>query len=231
MRQRHVLIGCVGAALMLAAGRFGLDAAAQGTGTIHGLVSVDTVPEKMMVAVTADQAVCGEEVEDRGTVVDSAGGVKNAVVVLTGVAWPEPPPAGVINNKACYFEPRVQVARTGSQIDVTSEDNTLHTTHAYDDRQRTLFNIALPVAGMTVKRPLRRPGPLRVECDSHGWMRGWVYITDDLAVVTGDDGRFELSGVPPGTYELAIWHERYTGVAQSVTVTGGGAVEASFILE
>ena len=231
MRQRQVLIGCVVAAVMVAVGRFGLDATAQGTGRIQGRVSVGTVPEKMMVAVTADQAVCGDEVEDRATVVDPAGGVKNAVVLVTGLVWPAPPPAGVINNKACYFEPRVQVARPRSQIDVTSEDNTLHTTHAYDDRQRTLFNIALPVPGMTIKRPLRRPGPVRIECDSHGWMRGWVYVTDDMAVVTGDDGRFELTGVPPGTYELAIWHERFTGTAQSVTVTAGATVAAGFTLQ
>ena len=50
-------------------------------------------------------------------------------------------------------------------------------------------------------------------------MRGWVYVTDDIAAVTGPDGHFEISGVPPGTYELSLWHERYRGSAQSMTVT------------
>ena len=231
MTQRQWVTGCAAAALGIAAGIFGVDTAAQGTATISGRVTVDAVPEKRMVAVTADQAICGDEIEDRATVVDPSGGVKNAVVVVTGLLWPADPPAPVINNKGCSFDPRVQVAKPRSQVAVTSEDNTLHTTHAYDDRHRTLFNIAISVAGLTVKRPLQRPGPLRIECDSHAWMRGWVYVTPDMAVVTGDDGRFELTGVPPGTYELAIWHERYSGTTQSVTVMAGGAVEVTFTLQ
>ena len=135
----------------------------------------------MFVDVTADQAACGERVEDRATVVDPAGGVANAIVTVQGLPWTADPPAPVINNTECYFEPRVQVAKTRSVVSIQSEDTALHTTHAYDDRARTLFNIAIPIPGMDIKRPLRRPGLVRVECDSHGWMRGWVLVTDDVA--------------------------------------------------
>ena len=202
-------------------------------GVIAGRVMVTRVPDPVMVAVTTDQAVCGTEVEDRATVVSPDGGVANAVIVVAGAPWTAKadPPAPSINNQRCYFEPRVQVARTRSLVAVTSEDDTLHTTHAYDDRARTEFNIAIPVAGMTIQRPLRRPGLVRVECDSHGWMRGWVYVTDDMAGVTGLDGRFELTGVPPGTYEVTVWHERYTGASQQVTVTAGGTAQADFAVE
>ena len=51
-----------------------------------------------------------------------------------------------------------------------------------------------------------------------------------MPAVTAADGRFEIAGVPPGTYELAIWHERYEGAAQTVTVTAGGVTEADFTL-
>ena len=61
-------------------------------------------------------------------------------------------------------------------------------------------------------------------------MRGWVYVTDDIATVGGLDGRFEIGDVPPGTYELTIWHERYGGTVQTVTVSHGSPVEASFTL-
>lgn len=207
------------------------DAGEQVAGTIAGFVRVDSVPQLVMVEVSTDRPVCGDEVEDRATQVDSSGGVANAVIVVTGVPWTTAPPAPVINNKDCYFEPRVQVAQTGSQVTITSEDQTLHTTHAYDDRARTMFNVAIPIPGMRIQRPLRRPGIVRVECDSHRWMRGWVSVTDDTAGVTGPDGRFEISGVPPGTYEVTVWHERYEGASQSVTVTPGGVAEAIFTVQ
>ena len=203
----------------------------QGGGRIVGKVTVSDIPETVMVEVTSDQAVCGDEVEDRATVVDASGGVANAVIIVTGAAWVEDPPPAVVNNKNCYFEPRVQVAKTRTLISVKSEDDTLHTTHTYDDRARTMFNVAIPVPGMTIDRPLRRPGVVRVECDSHGWMRGWVYVTDDMGVVSGPDGSFEITGVPPGSYELTIWHERFAGMSRRVTVTAGGAVEANFTLQ
>ena len=205
----------------------------QGVGSIRGIVtvvdSVDTTPR--MVDVTADQSVCGERVEDRAVIVDPSGGLENAVIIVTGVPWNDTKPEPVINNSGCYFVPRVQVAATRSVVVLTSEDDVLHTTHAYDDRQRTLFNIAIPIPGLEIERPLRRPGPVRIECDSHGWMRGWVYVTDDIGTVTTGDGQFELTGIPAGSYELNVWHEQFSGQSQQVTVLSDGQTEASFTLQ
>ena len=204
----------------------------QGVGSIRGIVTVaDSVDTTLrMVDVTADQSVCGERVEDRAAVVDPSGGLENAVIIVTGLPWNDTKPEPVINNSGCYFVPRVQVAATRSVVVLTSEDDVLHTTHAYDDRQRTLFNIAIPIPGLEIERPLRRPGPVRIECDSHGWMRGWVYVTDDIGTVTASNGQFELQGIPAGTYELTVWHEQFSGQSQQVTVSPDGQTEASFTL-
>ena len=204
-----------------------------GVGSIRGIVTVTDSGDTTlrMVDVTADQPVCGEQVEDRVAVVDPSGGLANAVVIVTGVPWNDTKPEPVINNSGCYFVPRVQVAATRSIITLTSEDDVLHTTHAYDDRQRTLFNIAIPVPGLEIERPLRRPGPVRIECDSHGWMRGWVNVTDDIGTVTASNGQFELTGIPTGSYDLTVWHEQFSGQSQQVTVSPNGQAEVSFTLQ
>ena len=230
--MKSQLLGALFVSLALSCLVFGVDMSGeQGSGTVTGIVKIQDIPDLVSVRVDTDQAVCGREVEDRTTLVDSSGGVANAVIVVTGAAWTVDPPMPSINNRACYFEPRVQVAKTRSVATVTSEDETLHTTHAYDDRARTMFNIALAVPGLSIERPLRRPGVVRVECDSHAWMRGWVYVTDDIAVVSHSDGHFEINDIPPGTYELTIWHERFSGAPQTVTVEGSGTTQVDFLLQ
>ena len=220
-----LLAGAAGAEAPLAGGRAG-----QGAGAVAGRVTLADPPAPRVVAVTTDQAVCGTEVEDRAVVVDDSGGLANAVVLVAGAPWSQPPPEPSIDNAGCHFVPRVQVLPTRTVVTIRSQDDTLHSTHAYDDRQRTLFNIAIPFPGLEVQRPFRRPGPVRIECDSHGWMRGWVYVSDDAGTVTGPDGRFELRGIPPGDYRLTVWHERHDGAERQVTVTAGGTVEADFTL-
>ena len=229
-RRMFAGLGVVPAALALAAG-VGTSGGAQGTGTIRGVVTMAAPPLPATLAVTADQAVCGDRVPDETIVADAAGHVANAVVRLTGVPWPAARPAPHIDNAGCLFVPRVQIAPTRSQVLVTSQDDTLHSTHTYDDRNRTGFNIAMPFPGLEINRPLRRPGVVRVECDSHGWMRGWIVVSNDRGAVSGLDGAFALEGVPAGTHELTIWHERLGAAPRTVTVRPGETTEVAIVLE
>ena len=213
------------------AGVVPLQGGVQATGSITGIVTMDNPPTSSTLEVNADQAVCGETLPDEEIIADAAGHVANAVVRVAGVPWPANVTPPTINNAGCQFVPHVQIAPTRSQLEITSEDDTLHSTHSYDDRSRTGFNIAMPFAGLTVTRPLRRPGVVRVECDSHAWMRGWIVVSNDLGAVSGVDGSFTIEGVPPGTHELSIWHERLGGQAQIVTVIAGETTEVQFTLE
>ena len=60
-----------------------------------------------------------------------------------------------------------------------------------------------------------------VKCDVHPWMNAYVGVFNHpFFSVTGTDGKFTISGLDPGTYEITAWHERLG--TQTATVTVGG---------
>lgn len=192
-------------------------------------MTIASPPDAPPIKVSIDEAICGRTQADPTLVVAASGGIAHAVVTLAGTkAAPRAAPA--VANRLCRFAPHVQIASPNATLTITSDDQTLHTTHAYADDNRSLFNVAIPIPGIVVKRPLERARTVRLQCDTHPWMRGYIVATPELAAVTGEDGRFAIDGVPPGTYDVRVWHERLKGGAQKVTVAAGASAEVAFRL-
>jgi hypothetical protein len=203
---------------------------AQGAGSITGIVTANAAVLPS-IRVTIDQRVCGNELPDEAVRLDG-GRLANAVVTLVGVkARTHAATAAVVNEK-CRFTPRVQIVRPQATITTTSSDPILHTTNAQQaDGRRTVFNIAVPIPGIKIAKPVAGPGLLRLTCNTHPWMRGWIVVTEDMAAVTAADGSFTLSAVPAGTYELRVWHESLKGAAQKVTVSPGKPTNVSLTMQ
>ena len=103
-----------------------------------------------------------------------------------------------------------------------NKDPVLHNTHGYYGK-RTAFNTALPNQGQAIAADLPRAGTVRVDCDAHGWMEGWIYVVDNpYYAVTGADGKFTISDVPPGEYNL-VAVQSFTGPIQQKVTVGAGA--------
>lgn len=218
---RLLTLGILGT---LACGTLAAPAWAQ-TGSITGTITT-AAKGLAPVRVTIDQKVCGNELPDHAVVVDAQGRLANAVVVLMGVKGAAAAEATITNDK-CAFAPRVQIMRPNGHVKTTSNDPVLHTTNAQLENGRTLFNVALPIPGLTITKPIGAAGTVRLGCNTHPWMRGWVIVTDQAAAVTGADGRFTIDNVPPGTYELRIWHESLKSGPQKITVAAGKPAEVS----
>jgi plastocyanin len=203
-------------------------------GTIKGKVVYNGQVPTRTILPTKDQEVCGEMREEPEVMVGPDGGVQHAVVYLVGVeqgkAWPAEAQEPTLDNKDCTFQPNVQAIPAG-KLGVHNSDPMLHNTHGFYGR-RTAFNIALPNQGQTIDVDLERSGQVRIECDVHGWMRGWVYVVDNpYYVVTGEDGTFEITDVPSGEYTL-VANQAYTGpVEVDVAVGAGETVEAPVELQ
>lgn len=190
-------------------------------GTIKGkIVYKGAVPMKTVLP-TKDKETCGGPRKDPLVVVGPNGEVKDAIVHLKAVSkgkdWPKVEKKPQIVNEKCVFEPHVQVVHPGP-IDIVNADPVLHNTHGYYGKN-TAFNVALPIQGGKVTRPLRRPGVVRVDCDAHGWMEGWAYVVDNpYYAQTGADGAFTIGDVPAGNYTLVVWQEHTGAVEIPVTV-------------
>lgn len=179
-------------------------------GTIQGKVTYQgTVPMKKIIP-TKDRETCGATRDEPEIVVGPDKGVQDAIVYLKhvekGKALEKPAKKPEIVNHGCKFEPHVQAFPVGTVVIVNS-DPVMHNTHGFFGKQ-TAFNVALPVKGQRIEKPLTKPGIVRVECDTHGWMLAWIYAADNpYYAVTRKDGTFSIADVPPGSYSLVVWQE------------------------
>jgi plastocyanin len=197
-------------------------ASGQGTGGISGTVTT-TAAVPRPIRVSFDQRVCGAELPDQSVLVNAAGRLANAVVTVAGVKGRAVAREVSVRNEKCAFTPRVQVVAPNGTLKTSSHDPVLHTTVVQTGDGRQLYNLALPVPGMELSKPLGAAGVLRVGCSTHQWMRGWIVVSDELSAVTGPDGSFSFPGLPPGTYRLRFWHESLKAAEQTVTVGAGKA--------
>lgn len=222
------ILGTLACAPLAAASAFAAGGQQAG-GSVTGTITT-TTKGAAPFRVTTDQKVCGEQLPDEAIVADARGRLANAVVILTGVKRAA---AGnvMVTNEKCRFTPRVQIVAPRTNVTTTSRDAVLHTTNAQLENGRTLFNVALPIPGITITKAIASAANVRLSCNTHPWMRGWMVVTDEAAAISGADGRFTINNVPPGTYELRVWHETLKGPPQKVTVSAGKPADVSFTLK
>ena len=191
-------------------------------GAIKGTVTLKgTAPEMKKLAVTIDQYVCGKEKNPEELVLSPQGGIRSAVV------WLEKPPAGApaaalastatLDQKDCVFAPRVVVVPAGGKIDFLNSDRLLHNLHSTPSANPP-FNRTQP-KGRTITIAFEKPEIIRVTCDLHSWMRGWVVVAEHpYYALTGGAGEFEFKGLAPGRYTLKVWQERLGTISKDVVV-------------
>jgi plastocyanin len=191
-------------------------------GAIKGTVALKgAAPELKKLAVTIDQYVCGKEKNPEDLVLSPQGGIRSAVV------WLEKPPAGApaaalastatMDQKDCVFAPRVVVVPAGGKIDFLNSDRLLHNLHSTPSANPP-FNRTQP-KGRTITIAFEKPEIIRMTCDLHSWMRGWVVVAEHpYYALTDGAGEFEFKGLPPGRYTLKVWQERLGTVSKEIVV-------------
>lgn len=206
-------------------------------GSINGYVSFNgTPPAPKTVTMEADpHCSATPETETPAAtqeVVVTGGRLANVFVYLSsGVKgrYAPPPDAALLDQHGCRYHPHVMGVMTGQKVVIRNSDATLHNIHAAAEKNPP-FNIAQTQTGQTADWQFDRSEVMiPVNCDVHGWMRSYVgVLSHPFFAVTGTDGGFTLAGVPPGTYTLTAWHERYGTMEQTVVVTTHETTPATF---
>jgi hypothetical protein len=198
-------------------------------GTIKAAEKVADPTEKIETTVPEEQKVCGTEFKMNKFIISDDLGIKNVVVALKKVTQGKAMPKQdlFLDNKGCQFVPLVGIAFKGSQFVIHNSDPFFHNTSLglmMKGKRSTVYNLALPNQDMTIKKPVRRTGMHSVKCDAHKWMRSYVYAAKNpYAALTDDNGKFEITEILPGSYEVMVWHEGFGEVTKTVEVKAGQA--------
>ena len=161
------------------------------------------------------------------TVVVNANGTLSNVFVYVkaglpaGGTYPVPATPVVLDQGGCRYHPHVLGIRVGQNLEILNSDPVLHNIKAKAVKNRP-FNVSQPSAGMKTMRTFSAPEVMvALECNVHGWMNAFLgVLPHPFFAVTGADGSFSIKGLPPGTYTIEAWHEKYGTQTATVTVAG-----------
>ena len=146
-----------------------------------------------------------------------------------GKTWPAPKDPVVIDQNGCQYKPHVMGIMVGQPYRILNSDGVLHNIHSLP-KVNSQFNKPMPPTLKETTTAFPKPEPIfPIKCDVHPWMNAYVAVfTNPFFSVTGTDGKFTISGLDPGTYEITAWHERLGTQTASVTVAATGAKTQDF---
>ena len=204
-----------------------------GTGVVRGTVTFKgNAPEPERVDAARCHAGAGE-IEVAPVVVGDGGALKDVMVYVRD---PAAVPAGVpdepvvLDQVNCRYVPHVLGVRAGQVLRVKSSDPTLHNVHAMPRKNPTV-NFGMTQPGSSRDLTFAAAEQFAVRCDVHPWMTAHVYVLDHpFFAVSGADGKFEITGLPPGEHRLVFSHP-FLGERERVVQVDAGAATADVAFE
>jgi len=203
--------------------------AAQGKGTIAGKVVFKGSYTQGKLSIGKDREVCGDSKPDPTLLVGADNGLQNAVIQITDLRQGESPAREVVLDQLkCEYVPHVLVIPTGAKVTIKNSDGILHNVHTVS-KANTPFNRAQPKFLKEISETFAKPEIIAARCDVHGWMSGWIVVTDNVFYdASKADGSFNLTDVPAGKYMLEAWHEKLGKATQTVEVKPGETASVTF---
>ena len=224
------------ACLMVAAAWPGVASAAS---TINGTITfAGTAPAMKPLAMDADPACAkkhtGKPPLSEMLVLGPANAMGNILVFVSkgvpaGKTYPAPQTPVTLDQHGCMYVPHVQGIMVGQPYKILNSDGVLHNVHSLP-KVNPQFNKPMPPTMKETTTTFAKPESVfNIKCDVHPWMQAWIGVfTHPFYAVTKTDGKFTISGLEAGTYEITAWHERLGVQTATVTVTGSDTKTQDF---
>ncbi|HEY8549187.1 MAG TPA: carboxypeptidase regulatory-like domain-containing protein [Vicinamibacterales bacterium] len=137
----------------------------------------------------------------------------------SGKTWPAPKTPVVLDQKGCVYVPHVMGIMVGQPYKILNSDGVLHNIHTLP-KVNPAFNKGMPPTLKETTTTFEKPEAVfHIKCDVHPWMSAYIAVFNHpFFSVTGTDGKFTISELEPGTYEITAWHEKLGTQTASVTV-------------
>ena len=124
-----------------------------------------------------------------------------------------------MDQNGCRYSPHAMGVMVGQPFKILNSDGILHNVHSLSKVNKP-FNMAMPATRTEAVATFdKEEGIFMVKCDVHPWMSAWLLVSSNpFFSVTGKDGKFTISGLDAGTYEIEAWHEKLGSQKATVTV-------------
>lgn len=152
--------------------------------------------------------------------------IDQPVVVAAPAAAPL---AAVTTQRDASFDPHVLPVVVGTTVRWPNDDDIYH--NVYSMSEVKSFDLGFYKKDTVPEQKFDQVGRVDVFCAIHAKMHCVILVLPNPYFATADTkGRFEIKGVPAGTYQLRAWHERLPGQTKEVVVPAEGEVRVDFAL-
>ena len=207
-------------------------------GSISGTVRLDGPPPKLRPINMSAEPYCekahpGPAIPPE-VILGKDGALANVVVYVKGgdlerYRFRAPAQPVELDQQGCMYEPHVVALMTNQPLEVKNDDQTTHNVHALPAANPE-WNESQPVGAAPIEKRFQQPEiAIPIRCNVHPWMQAYAFVFGNpYFAVTAKDGKFEIRDLPPGTYTLEAWQEKYGVEDQAVTISAKESKQVSF---
>jgi plastocyanin len=196
-------------------------------GSVTGTIKLDGAAPAMHNINMSAEAYCMSKhptpVKDESVVTGPGGVLANAVVYIqedmSKYSFTAPSDPAKIDQQGCQYHPHVVGMMAGQTLQVTNSDQTTHNIHPVPKDNKE-WNMSQAPGTAPLMEVFSRPeNAILVKCNVHPWMKSYMFVfKNPYFSVTGPDGKFSITNLPPGTYTIVAWQEQFGNTTGTVTI-------------